>query len=210
MKKFKFIKRQDSGLKLSSGNSGETSLNLSNEIFDFISLGALGPGEESDITFRIYKEDCIKAMSFIIMKLPLYKSSSNYSNRVDNYLTTFSELYSKIDSYFGNNVSAEYSVKLFYRSDGRIYLKGLRVNDFSVRDYLVENYSAIQFDDEGRDLFNLRILSDIEDNGEISEEDSSREELLRQQSAATFLRKALKIVDTEDPNLSKLEALGKG
>lgn len=209
MKKFKFIKRQDSGLKLSSGNSGETSLNLSNEIFDFISLGALGPGEESDITFRIYKEDCIKAMSFIIMKLPLYKSSSNYSNRVDNYLTTFSELYSKIDSYFGNNVSAEYSVKLFYRSDGRIYLKGLRVNDFSVRDYLVENYSAIQFDDEGRDLFNLRILSDIEDNGEISEEDSSREELLRQQSAATFLRKALKIVDTEDPNLSKLEALGK-
>jgi len=52
-------------------------------------------------------------------------------------------------------------------------------------------------------------LSDIEDNGEISEEESSREELLRQQSAATFLRKALKIVDTEDPNLSKLEALGK-
>ena len=209
MKKLKFIKRQDSGFKLSSGNSGETSLNLSNEIFDFISQGALSPGEERDITFRIYKEDCIKAMSFIIMKLPLYKSSSNYSNRIDNSLSTFSELYSKIESYFGNYESSEYSVKLFYRADGRIYLKGLRVNDFSVRDYLVENYSAIQFDDEGRDLFNLRILSDIEDNGEISEEESSRKELLRQQSAATFLRKALKIVDTEDPNLSKLEALGK-
>ncbi len=209
MKKLKFIKRQDSGFKLSSGNSGETSLNLSNEIFDFISQGTLSQGEERDVVFRIYKEDCIKAMSFIIMKLPLYRSSSNYSNRVDNYLSTFNELYSKIDSFFGNNDSAEYSVKLFYRTDGRIYLKGLRVNDFSVRDYLVENYSAIQFDDEGRGLLNLRILSDIEDNGEISEENFSREDLLRLLSAATFLRKALKIVDTEDPNLSKLEALGK-
>ena len=209
MKKLKFIKRQDSGFKLSSGNSGETSLNLSNEIFDFISQGTLSQGEERDVVFRIYKEDCIKAMSFIIMKLPLYRSSSNYSNRVDNYLSTFNELYSKIDSFFGNDDSAEYSVKLFYRTDGRIYLKGLRVNDFSVRDYLVENYSAIQFDDEGRGLLNLRILSDIEDNGEISEENFSREDLLRLLSAATFLRKALKIVDTEDPNLSKLEALGK-
>lgn len=209
MKKLKFIKRQDSGFKLSSGNSGETSLNLSNEIFDFISQGTLSPGEERDIVFRIYKEDCIKAMSFIIMKLPLYRSSSNYSNRVDNYLSTFNELYSKIDSFFGNNDSADYSVKLFYRTDGRIYLKGLRVNDFSVRDYLVENYSAIQFDDEGRGLLNLRILSDIEDNGEISEENFSREDLLRQLSAATFLRKALKIVIEEDANLSKLEALNK-
>ena len=128
MKKLKFIKRQDSGFKLSSGNSGETSLNLSNEIFDFISQGTLSQGEERDVVFRIYKEDCIKAMSFIIMKLPLYRSSSNYSNRVDNYLSTFNELYSKIDSFFGNNDSAEYSVKLFYRTDGRIYLKGKQVS----------------------------------------------------------------------------------
>lgn len=37
----------------------------------------------------------------------------------------------------------------------------------------------------------------------------SQEELLRQVSAATFLRKALKIVIEEDANLSKLEALNK-
>ena len=47
----------------------------------------------------------------------------------------------------------------------------------------------------------------------ISEADNytttAQEELLRQLSAATFLRKALKIVDTDDPNLSKLEALDK-
>lgn len=170
MKKIKFIKRQDSGFKLSYGNSGETSLNLSNEIFDFISQGTLSPGDERDITFRIYKEDYIKAMSFVIMKLPLYKSSSNYSNKVENYLDIFNELYSKIEEYFGSKKEAEYTVSLLYRSDGRIYLKGLRVNGFSIRDYLVENCSAIQFDNEGVNLFNLRVLSDIEDNGELEDE----------------------------------------
>lgn len=179
MKKIKYIKRQDSGFKLSSGNSGETSLNLSNEIFDFISKGNLRQGEEKDITFRIYKEDCIKAMSFIIMKLPLYKSSSKDSDKVEDYLETFSELYSRISTFFGNNKKVEYKVNLFYRKDGRVYLKGLRVDGFSIRDYLVENYSALQFDDEEDDVLNLRILSDVEDKGdeegfwgEQSQEDS--------------------------------------
>jgi len=178
MKKIKFIKRQDSGFKLSYGNSGETSLNLSNEIFDFISKGALSPGEERNVTFRIFKEDCIKAMSFVIMKLPLYKSSSNYSNKVDNYLEIFGELYSKIESFFGSNKEAEYKVSLLYRPDGRIYLKGLRVNGFSIRDYLVENYSALQFDNEGNDVLNLRVLSDIEDNGEYDDESQELEDVV--------------------------------
>ena len=178
MKKIKFIKRQDSGFKLSYGNSGETSLNLSNEIFDFISKGALSPGEERNVTFRIFKEDCIKAMSFVIMKLPLYKSSSNYSNKVDNYLEIFGELYSKIESFFGSNKEAEYKVSLLYRLDGRIYLKGLRVNGFSIRDYLVENYSALQFDNEGNDILNLRVLSDIEDNGEYDDESQELEDVV--------------------------------
>lgn len=209
MKKTKFIKRQDSGYKLSSGNSGETSLNLSNEIFDFISHGSLKPGEEKDITFRLYKEDCIKAMSFIIMKLPLYKTSSNYSNKVDNYLETFDELHSRIVTFFGNNKNSEYRVSLFYRNDGRIYLKGLRVNGFSVRDYLVENFSALQFDDEGDDVMNLRILSNIQDDGgEVTEQFLSKE-LLRQTAAATFLRKALKITIDKDENLNRLNGLNR-
>lgn len=142
-------------------------MNLSNEIFDFISRGSLRLGKEKSVSFRIYKEDCVKAMSFVIMKLPLYKTSSNSSYRVGNHLEVFNELYSKMDTFFGKKQSAEYRVSLFYRTDGRIYLKGLRVNGFSIRDFLVENYSAIQFDDEGGDTLNLRILSGIEDNGEI-------------------------------------------
>ena len=185
MKKIKFIKRQDSGFKLSYGNSGETSLNLSNEIFDFLSQGTLNPGEEREIAFKIYKEDCIKAMSFIIMKLPLYKTSSNYSSKVDNCLELFGELYSRIESFFEENKEVEYKVNLLYRTDGRIYLKRLRVDGFSIRDYLVENYSALQFDDERGGMFNLRVLSNIEDDGSLENEeieeilDVEEEELLK-------------------------------
>ena len=194
MKKIKYIKRQDSGYKLSSGNSGETSLNLSNEIFVFISHGSLKPGEEKDITFRLFKEDFIKAMSFVIMKLPLYKTSSNYSNKVDNYLDTFGELYSRIETFFGSNKYSEYKVNLFYRNDGRIYLKGLRVNGFSIRDYLVENYSAIQFDDEGG-ILNLRVLSDIEDNGG---EETKTALIVNEKNLTRFILSTIKYFNEKD------------
>ena len=57
---------------------------------------------------------------------------------------------------------------------------------------------------EAENILLTASISDGDDSTSIT-----KNELLRQVSAATFLRKALKIVDTEDPNLSKLEALGK-
>ncbi len=196
MKKIKYIKRQDSGFKLSYGNSGETSLNLSNDIFDFISHGDIFSGEEKDITFKIYKEDFVKAMSFVIMKLPLYKSSSNSSSKITNNLDVFDELYSKIEKYFGGNKCTEYKVNLLYRNDGRIYLKGLRVNGFSVRDYLVENHSAIQFDDETNNELSLRILSDVEENG-ITEHLTDNEVVLPLNQIAPYYRPFISALRTK-------------
>jgi len=196
MKKIKYIKRQDSGFKLSYGNSGETSLNLSNDIFDFISHGDIFSGEEKDITFKIYKEDFVKAMSFVIMKLPLYKSSSNSSSKITNNLDVFDELYSKIEKYFGGNKCTEYKVNLLYRNDGRMYLKGLRVNGFSVRDYLVENHSAIQFDDETNNELSLRILSDVEENG-ITEHLTDNEVVLPLNQIAPYYRPFISALRTK-------------
>ena len=160
MEKIKFIKRQDSGLKLSAGNSGETSLNLSNEIFDFLSNNAMSLGEEKQLTFKIFREDYLKALGFIILKMPLYKSSSNSSEIVNDIVGTFQGLNNEISTYFGDSSIVDYPVTLFYRPDGRIYLKGLRRNNFSIRDYLVENHSAIKFTDENGSL-NLRVLSNV-------------------------------------------------
>ena len=92
MEKIKYVHRQDSGFKLSAGNSGETSLNLSNEIFDLITKGSMKLGEERNVTFKLYKEDCIKAVCFIILKLPLYQSSSNASTKVVDNLVVFQNL----------------------------------------------------------------------------------------------------------------------
>ena len=163
MEKIKYVHRQDSGFKLSAGNSGETSLNLSNEIFDLITKGSMKLGEERNVTFKLYKEDCIKAVCFIILKLPLYQSSSNASTKVVDNLIVFQNLIGKINYFFGENEIVDYTVNLYYRTDGRIYLNRLKVDGFSIRDILVENNSALLFKEESNGKIALRILSDVKD-----------------------------------------------
>ncbi len=80
----KYIKRQDSGWKQAKGCSGETSLNLSYEILEFLTDGMVSPGEQCGITFTIYKTDFIQAVSFIESQLPLFVSNSKTSKIVYN------------------------------------------------------------------------------------------------------------------------------
>lgn len=174
MKHIKYIKRQDSGLKLSAGNSGETSLNLSSDIFDFLSKGEIKKGEKKDVTFTIFKEDCIDAMCFAVCKLPLYKTSSKNYTRIDDKIELFNDLYKEIQLMFGVNKTVDYTVTLYYREDGRFYINGLRVNDFSIRDFLVENNSAIRFQEDA-DGLSMRILSDIGESEQNEQNESSEE-----------------------------------
>lgn len=156
----KYIKRQDSGWKQTSGCSGETSINLSKEIFDFLTMGMVDGGEECGITLRIYKEDYINALDFIKCQLPLYRSTSRSSDliREDNSIIT--KLERAITSFFHDDKFVDYTVVLYCRKDGRIYLKGLKQNGFSIRDYLVEMSSALVFTDS-IDGFILRLESGV-------------------------------------------------
>ena len=72
----KTIHSQDAGLKTSPKNSGETSMNLSIEIMEFIINPVPNKGEERPVSFLLYKEDFLKGIAYIIANLPLYKSSS--------------------------------------------------------------------------------------------------------------------------------------
>ena len=65
-----------------------------------------------------------------------------------------------IESFFGNEEYVDYTVILYYRKDGRIYLKGLKQNGFSIRDYLVEMSSALVFNDS-IDGYTLRLESGV-------------------------------------------------
>ena len=59
----KYPQRQDCDLKLSAGNSGETSINLSTDIAIFLNDDkVLSKGDEVPISFIIYREDFIKAL----------------------------------------------------------------------------------------------------------------------------------------------------
>lgn len=165
MKIIKYIKWQDSGLKQHSGFSGETSINLSNEIFEFLSLGMVDDGEECGITFKLYKEDFDQALAFISSQLPLYKTTSQGFRLFDTDSDLIPTLRKNVERFFGKEESVDYTIILYRRKDLRIYLKGLRQYGFSIRDYLVENSSALVFDlVEG--VYELRLLSGYSD-GEI-------------------------------------------
>lgn len=152
----KEIRRQDSGWKQNPGASGETSINLNNEIFDYLSMGMVDNGEECGITFRIYREDFDNAIDFIESQLPLYRSTSKSSIMISIGDPIIDELKRSIDLFFHENTETDYTVTLYRRQDGRIYLKHLKQNGFTIRDFLVEYSTSIIFDltEEG---YSLRI-----------------------------------------------------
>ncbi|MBD9299891.1 MAG: hypothetical protein EGS41_08090 [Prevotella sp.] len=142
----KNVRRQDCGWKQAAGCSGETSINLSNDIFEYLSCGMIEPGEECGITFRIFKQDYLDSLAFIETQLPLYRSSSRESLKIDVGNPIFERLSGAIEKFFGTEQSKEYTVTMYRRKDGRIYLKNLKQNGFTIRDFLVEYSSSIEFD----------------------------------------------------------------
>lgn len=147
---------QDCYYKWAPKNSGETSINLSKDIVSYILPTAVS-GNDHPITFTLYKDDYLKAIGYLMNIMPLYTSTSKSSSQVNYDPNYFKNLYSQVESFFGNNNSARYSVNLKYREDGRIYLNQLDYNGFNVRNFLVEFFSEIIFD-HAKDGIVLRIL----------------------------------------------------
>ena len=159
----KYARRQDSGWKQAAGCSGETSINLSAEIFEFLSYGMIDGGEETAITFKLFRQDFFDALTFIESQLPLFRSTSHSSEKVLGNDPIINILRQSIDSFFGSKSTADYTVILYCRRDGRYYLKGLKQAGFTIRDFLVEFSSAIKFEmvPEG---FSLRLISAVNEN----------------------------------------------
>lgn len=156
----KYVRRQDSGWKQAAGCSGETSINLSKEIFNFLSYGLVDDGEECCIAFKVFRSDFIEALAFIKTQLPLYRTNSKSFEKINEADPIFSKLESSINSFFKGEEIVNYLVTLYCRKDGRYYLKELKQEGFTIRDFLVEHSSAIKFEinPEG---FVLRVLSAV-------------------------------------------------
>ena len=154
----KTVWSQDSYFKTEERNSGETSINLSNDIFDF-----LGGIDNGDVEFVIYKEDYLKALGILSFLLPLYTSSSKNSNRISYSNVLFETYYSIIENKFGKNEVASYRIHLFKRSDGRIYLNNLKDENsgFNIRSFLIQAHSKLVFVKTDGDTFEIRLHTNI-------------------------------------------------
>lgn len=153
----KVIHSQDSFYKLNYKKSGETSLNLSNEIKDLIAP-ELSRGQQKKISFKVYREDFVKAACYIIGHLPLYKSSSKDCQLIEYNESILTLRLNSINSLFGQDDTAIYTVNLLYRNDGRIYLNELKDKGFNARDFLVEENSILTFEKK-EGVFVLRLLT---------------------------------------------------
>lgn len=149
----KFIKQihgQDAYYKLSAKNSGETSLNLSNELLLFVAPD-LEKGKEKTISFVLNREDYLSALGYIFNVSPLYISSSTSSARVDGDPNHFIKDFQSVCAFFGNEDRKTYTVNMIYREDGRIYLNSLedKNSKFNIRHFLIEDNSSLVFEKEG-------------------------------------------------------------
>lgn len=165
----KVIKKQDAYFKLKPAKSGETSLNISNDI-----AGYLG-GKEGYVKFRIFRTDFILAFANIIRLLPLYKTTSKSYDEISLDANFCDSLYKEIDKYFQGADTASYTVFMHLREDGRNYLNNLNNGSFNLRNYLVELHNKIVFKKDSDKTYNLRILSQF---GEYEQDDNSLPEEL--------------------------------
>jgi hypothetical protein len=150
----KIARSQDSYFKTEYKKSGETSINLSNAIHEF-----LGEPDDNEVEFIIFKEDYVKALGIIINMLPMYISTSKKSEKVI-YQNALYELYSQdINNKFSNEVSATYKIRIQKRSsDGRIYMYNLTdERDFNIRKFLIQEHSKLVFSKDNQERYILRL-----------------------------------------------------
>ena len=206
MAMIKYIKRQDCGLKTTSGKSGDSGVNLPREIFDYINLSGLKKGSECKVKFLIYKDDYIKAADFISTFGLLYVTDSKSFEKVPSVPDLYSSLQKEVEEYFEENSSKEYSCTLTYKEDGRIYILGMKNGDFSVRDFLVEGLSAIQFEVKN-DKIELHTMSNITDDGTTVSESKKHTDSRLILSDSNITRFAFKCISyfSEQPNWSNIE-----
>ena len=159
----KRIHSQDAHYKFSPKKSGETSLNLSNDIFQLIAP-ELSRGDEKSVSFTLFRSDYLKALSVIINQSPLYVTSSTTATEVTSDPNVFIKDFQSICTFFGSNERNTYTVNLLYRLDGRIYLNSLedKNSKFNIRHFLVEESSSLVFEKNGSDI-SIRLRFDLLD-----------------------------------------------
>lgn len=118
----KLCKMQDSGLKRVPYNSGETSINLSNDVVEILLGSTIIRPSNTSVKLRLYKSDFIQGLCYIITQLPLYNSSSQGYKKVEYSMDLYNKYLANINAFFENSESKDYECNIILRKDGRNYL----------------------------------------------------------------------------------------
>lgn len=185
-------KRQDCYYKLTPGSSNETSINLSTEVMRAICPEAKR-GETYYMTFSLHKEDFIKALCFLVTKLPLYITNSRETDRIEFSSVFFETELAKINKFFTED-TADYIATLYYREDGRIYLRDLTCRGFNIRKFLVEEKTSMHFIIGSNIQLRLQYCENpSEDSRIISERLAVRDHILKD-----YIYKVVYLMNKED------------
>jgi hypothetical protein len=123
--------------------------------------------EERTVTFKIYRDDFVKALCYIMTHLPLYVTRSSNSTEVKFSYDLFASEFYAINSFFKGPV-ADYTATLYYRKDGRKYLKDLSNNGFNIRNFFIEEKTRISFLTEEKPVIRVSLADDpVEKNESI-------------------------------------------
>ena len=160
----KIVARQDADFKLSPSSSNETSINLSNEISNFIS------DVSGEVRFKIFKSELIKAISTLCIIPKVYYKKEKEPSSITKL---FADLYQQVVNQFGDSNTSFYDINILKRDDGRAYFNGLKkANGFSFRSFLVEQYSEITFSKEDDGIISMHL------NSYLPSDDVERKEVI--------------------------------
>jgi len=145
-------------LKTESTGSKDTGIFFPPELIDFL-------GGMENLSFIVYKDDCVSAMASIIASLPLY--SNKGGTRISHISATevFSSYTKAINTFFGDSEAAVYTdFQPSETTQARRYLYGLEKKDkgnFSIRNFLIANYSTLTFKVDDDKAIHLRIKTNV-------------------------------------------------
>lgn len=142
-------------LKEEPTGSKDTGIFLPPELLEFL-------GGMEKLSFVIYKEDCIAAMASIIVSLPLYSNKGGNKVSHDSILDTHFSYQKAINEFFGSQITAKYEgFKPSITTQNRCYLYGLDKGNFSIRKFLIADYSTLTFVKKEDNTIDLRFKTNV-------------------------------------------------
>lgn len=121
-------------------------------------------GNKNKITFTIYKDDFIKSISSICLLPEIHYEDDENCIQLSqsSLLEKFNEA---IDTHFGSNVKSTFTIKAKELTQGNYLLYGLKQQSgLDIRNYLVEDFSSIEFIIEPTSEKALRFKTEIPKN----------------------------------------------